>query len=108
GNMTQGLCLFDAEKKLVIANSRFQEMYALPAELVVRGTPLSLMREYYAEHGVIRDLVVDEQAAAIPGLQQQTFVTGDGREILIKRSPTADGGWGGSHGAVTETRRTGR
>jgi PAS domain-containing protein len=38
-NMSQGLCLFDVDKKLVISNSRYQEMYRLPDELVRPGTP---------------------------------------------------------------------
>ena len=36
-NMSQGLCLFDADKRLVISNKRYQEMYDLPDELVVPG-----------------------------------------------------------------------
>ena len=36
-NMSQGLCLFDADKRLVISNRRFQEMYGLPDELVSAG-----------------------------------------------------------------------
>ena len=39
-NMSQGLCLFDADKNLVISNRRYQEMYGLPDELVMPGTPL--------------------------------------------------------------------
>ncbi len=39
-NMSQGLCLFDADKRLVVSNSRFQTMYGLPDELVVPGTSL--------------------------------------------------------------------
>ncbi|MFX8696438.1 PAS-domain containing protein, partial [Acinetobacter baumannii] len=29
-NMSQGLCLFDSDKNLVISNRRYQEMYDLP------------------------------------------------------------------------------
>src|SRR4029079_8748262 len=37
-NMSQGLCLFDAEERLVIANSRYAEMYGLAPEQVKPGT----------------------------------------------------------------------
>ncbi len=37
-NMAQGLCMFDANRKLVICNERYAAMYALPPELVRPGT----------------------------------------------------------------------
>jgi diguanylate cyclase (GGDEF)-like protein len=105
-NMTQGLCLFDADKRLVIANSRFREMYNLPEELVVPGTPLPLLLQYHADHGAKSDLTVDEHVQTIPTKQNQNFVTADGREISIKRTPMPDGGWVATHEDVTERRRT--
>ncbi len=50
-NMSQGLCLFDADKRLVISNRRFQEMYGLPDELVVPGTPLRRIFQFYEDRG---------------------------------------------------------
>jgi diguanylate cyclase (GGDEF)-like protein len=104
-NMTQGLCLFDGEKRLVIANSRFREMYDLPDELVLPGTPLPVILQHHADRGVHSDLTADEHAATIPAIAQQHFMPGDGREILVKRSPTQDGGWVATHEDVTEQRR---
>ena len=36
-NMSQGLCMYDADGKLAIFNSRFAEIYGLPKEKVVPG-----------------------------------------------------------------------
>ena len=36
-NMSQGLCMFDADEKLVIFNSRFAEIYGLPLDRVTPG-----------------------------------------------------------------------
>jgi len=105
GNMTQGLCLFDAEKNLVIANNRFREMYGLPAELTAPGTPLPRILQYHADHGATSDLTVDEHVEQMPKTPQQHFVTPDGREISIKRAPTPEGGWVATHEDVTEQRR---
>jgi diguanylate cyclase (GGDEF)-like protein len=103
-NMTQGLCLFDAGKNLVIANNRYREMYGLPAELTAPGTPLPVILQYHADHGAKSDLTVDEHVEQMPKTPQQHFTTPDGREISIKRTPTREGGWVATHEDVTEQR----
>ena len=105
GNMTQGLCLFDAEKKLVVANNRFREMYDIPAELTVPGTPLPRILQHHADRGAKSDLTIDEHVELMPTTPQQNFTTMDGREISIKRTPTPEGGWVATHEDVTEQRR---
>jgi diguanylate cyclase (GGDEF)-like protein/PAS domain S-box-containing protein len=104
-NMTQGLCLFDADKRLVVANNRFREMYDLPAELVAPGTPLPLLLQHHADRGAKSDLTIAEHVERIPTLQQQNFVPADGREISIKRTPTPEGGWVATHEDVTAEKR---
>jgi diguanylate cyclase (GGDEF)-like protein len=96
-NMTQGLCLFDADQKLVVANSRFREMYNFPQELVQPGTPLAQILEHHARQGATSDLTFDER---------QVFLPGDGRVISIRRTPTSDGGWVDTHEDVTAQRRS--
>jgi diguanylate cyclase (GGDEF)-like protein len=105
GNMTQGLCLFDAEKKLVVANNRFREMYDIPAELTAPGTPLPRILQHHADRGAKSDLTIDEHVELMPKTPQQNFTTLDGREISIKRTPTPEGGWVATHEDVTEQRR---
>jgi len=105
GHMTQGLCLFDAEKKLVVTNSRFREMYDIPAELTVAGTPLPRILQHHADRGDKSDLSIDEHVELTPRTSQQNLTTTDGREISIKRTPTPEGGWVATHEDVTEQRR---
>ena len=45
-NMSQGLCMFDADERLVIANARYAEMYGLTPEQVKPGTTLRQILEY--------------------------------------------------------------
>jgi diguanylate cyclase (GGDEF)-like protein/PAS domain S-box-containing protein len=104
-NMTQGVCLFDADKNLVIANRRFCEMYDYPDELVVPGTPLLSMLQHFARQGVKSDLTAEEHALRIPTETDQHFSTIDGRVISIKRASTPDGGWVATHDDVTEQKR---
>jgi diguanylate cyclase (GGDEF)-like protein len=104
-NMSQGLCLFDADKRLVISNKRYQEMYGLPDGLVLRGTPLSRILQFYEDRGDIGITNVDTQAGSIPVEQEQTYEPGDGRKIFIQRQPLPDGGWVATHTDVTEQKR---
>ena len=105
GNMSQGLCLFDADKRLVISNRRFQEMYGLPDELVRPGTPLKRILQSYVDRGETSDLTIDQHTQLIPEQARQNYQPSDGREILIQRKPLPDGGWVATHEDVTEQKR---
>ena len=37
-NMSQGLCFFDADHRLIVCNDRFVEMYGIPSDRVSPGT----------------------------------------------------------------------
>jgi diguanylate cyclase (GGDEF)-like protein len=104
-NMSQGLCLFDADKRLVVSNHRFQEMYNLPDELVQPGTPLNRILQHYADRGEKSDLTVDQHVQLMPTQLKQNFAPADGREILIQRKPLPNGGWVATHEDVTEQKR---
>ncbi|MEO6396766.1 MAG: PAS-domain containing protein [Devosia sp.] len=47
----QGVAVFDARLELVVANSRYRELLALPVELVVAGTALYAIALHLAERG---------------------------------------------------------
>lgn len=105
-NMSQGLCLFDADKNLVISNSRYQQMYNLPDELVRPGTPLQSILQHYADRGEAdQNLSVDQHLKRMPNERQQDYQLKDNRQILIQRKPLPDGGWVATHEDVTEQKR---
>ena len=74
-NMAQGLCLFDADKRLVISNRRYQEMYRLPDELVLPGTPLDRILQHYVDRGETSDLTVDQHVQLMPTQPKQSFIS---------------------------------
>src|ERR1700738_923117 len=45
-NVPHGLCMFDADKRLRLSNSRYGEMYGLLPELLLPGTPLAKIVAY--------------------------------------------------------------
>jgi diguanylate cyclase (GGDEF)-like protein/PAS domain S-box-containing protein len=105
-NMSQGLCLFDADKRLVISNKRYQEMYNLPDELVAPGAPLNRILQHYADRGETSDQTVDQHVQSMPTQWKQYFELKDGRKILIQRKPLQDGGWVATHEDITEQKRS--
>jgi len=44
-NMSQGLCMFDGNERLVVCNQRYMEMYALSADIVKPGCSLQSLLE---------------------------------------------------------------
>jgi diguanylate cyclase (GGDEF)-like protein len=107
-NMSQGLCLFDADKNLVVSNRRYREMYELPDRLVLPGTPLRQILQYYYDRGERADLTVDQYTDLLPAQAKQTYQPNDGRNVLIQRQPLMDGGWVATHEDVTEQKRAER
>lgn len=104
-NMSQGLCLFDADRKLVISNRRYQEMYGLPADLIEPGTSLRSILQHYADRGETGTLSVDQYTEVMPTESNQIYQLADGRKILIQRQSLLDGGWVATHTDVTEQQR---
>jgi len=101
-NMTQGLCLFDADHRLVIANARFREIYNLPPEMVASGISLNELLEYQYRNGIKDERSIEDNVREIPALAQQSVTTSDGRVISIRRAPVEGGGWVATHDDVTE------
>jgi diguanylate cyclase (GGDEF)-like protein len=107
-NMSQGLCLFDTDKNLVISNRRYQEMYDLPDRLVTPGTPLQTILQHYYDRGERGELTVEQYTEAMPKQFRQTWQLNDGRNMLILRRPLTDGGWVATHEDITEQKRAER
>ena len=110
-NMSQGICMFDKEQRLIVCNRRYARMYGLPDERVRPGTTLREILDHRVVHGLygggspqeyIRDRLAKAEAnVATTNVQEFT----DGRSIAIVHQPTPDGGWVATHEDVTEVRR---
>jgi diguanylate cyclase (GGDEF)-like protein len=109
-NMSQGLCMFDREQRLVIANARYAEMYGLTPEQVKPGTTLRQILEYRiaigAYTGSPQDYINERIETASGNLaSSRTYALADGRVFAIAHKPMADGGWVATHEDITEQRR---
>jgi HAMP domain-containing protein len=65
-NIPQGLCMFDADKTLVISNNRFRQIYHLTEKQVEPGTPLAQILQTHADNGEKSDLSVEEHVERMP------------------------------------------
>ncbi|MBV9562725.1 MAG: response regulator [Bradyrhizobium sp.] len=104
-NMTQGLCLFSANKRLVIANPRFAEVYGMDAAEVEPGMTFDVLLTRMREAGANFERPVDGNADPSTIALEHTCRLKDGRVIAIRRLPTPDGGWVSTHEDVSERER---
>ncbi len=109
-NMSQGLCLYDAENRLQVVNRRFCEIFHLMPEHVQPGmsfeeiVALSVAAGNHGEKRV--EDILAEQSALMHQRETETHFQdlSDGRAIAIAHRHTSDGGWVATYEDVTERR----
>jgi len=108
-NMPLGLCMIDPERRLVVCNKRYADMYDLPAHLTTPGTPIEDIFEHRVGKGLYAPAEDEEyrRAGFSAMLQPSEKIRHlrDGRVIRISRQPTGDGGWIAIHRDITERQR---
>ncbi len=111
-NMSQGLCFFDGDQRLIVCNERYVEMYGLAHDRIHAGTTLAEIVDMRFEAGscpaMSRDEYLDWRnnlvASAVPS---DTIVElRDGRTFQIRHQPMSDNGWVATHEDITEQRRS--
>jgi PAS domain S-box-containing protein len=106
-NMSQGLCLFDGQERLVVCNQRYASMYGLAPEQVKPGTPFRQILEQRIASGIyagnIPEDYIQERCAAVTEANASTKIQEltDGRSIAISHRPLAGGGWLATHEDIT-------
>jgi diguanylate cyclase (GGDEF)-like protein/PAS domain S-box-containing protein len=106
-NMPQGVLMFDADARLLMANSRYVEMYGMSAELVVPGCTLRDLVAHRKALGVLSDdidtycrkVMVD---IANGKTTSRSIELADGRTIHAVNHPLAGGGWIATHEDITD------
>jgi diguanylate cyclase (GGDEF)-like protein len=110
-NMSQGLCFFDADHRLIVCNERYIDMYDLPPGGVGPGTKLSEIVDMRFEAGSFPAMTRDEYLqwrsnVAISDEPSDSIVElRNGRTFLIRHRPMPDRGWVATHEDITEKRQ---
>jgi len=108
-NMSQGLCMFDGNERLVVYNRRYMEMYNLSQDTVKPGCSLESVLEIRTRNGSFsrepvayrRELVSTMSAGKTRATEVKSK---DGRTISVINRPMRDGGWVATHEDITERR----
>jgi diguanylate cyclase (GGDEF)-like protein len=108
-NMVQGLCLLDADQRVVVANRRYAEIYGLAPQEIAPGTPLSAILEARVRRGVHgqADGAEPVELAIARTRQEESSITSlpDGRFISILGRPLPNGGTISTHEDVTDRKK---
>ena len=88
----EAFVVWDADNRLVLCNSNFQALHNLPDESVVAGTPYEVVIAD-GRKPVVRNRVVNEENAALPGARTFEAQLDDGRWLHISERRTKDGGY---------------
>ncbi len=112
GNMVQGLAMFDAEQRIVIANAQYAEIYGLTAEQVKPGTTFREILQHRIRSGQYGGKSVDDVLAGIrkhiPEKTSGHYLSelADGRCIAVSVQCMTHGGTVTTHQDITEQRRS--
>jgi diguanylate cyclase (GGDEF)-like protein/PAS domain S-box-containing protein len=109
-NMSHGLCMFDADQKIVVANDRYLEIYNLQGR-VGPGMTLRELAGHLAERGMIAKHQQENVTASLARIHDGKTTHNvrelpDGRTIVITNRPLPGGGWVATHEDITERRRS--
>ena len=109
-NMSQGLCMFDGEGRLVICNERYIRMYNLSADVIKPGCTLLEMLEHRRQRGVFTGNPTEYEFKIKTAARNRekinvTVNLPDGRIIEVVNQPIADGGWVATHQEITERKQ---
>ena len=110
-NMSEGLCMFDAEQRLEVCNERYTRMYGLLPGQLKPGMTISEILQKRTDAGTyageIPEAYVQDLLSVVTSDKPTTKVQelNDGRVIAVKYRPIAGKGWVATHEDITEQRR---
>jgi diguanylate cyclase (GGDEF)-like protein len=107
-NMSQGLCMFDANRRLIVSNRKLATMYGLPPDALVPGITLDEIQQLTIAAGTcsvdIVNNVHSQQLSLIVRKKRGSLLQelSDGRIISILHQPMDDGGWIATYEDITD------
>ena len=112
-NMSQGLCFFDADQRLIVCNRQYVEVYDLDPKLVRPGMKLNEIVDLRYSAGSApkmskQDYLVWRNSTPVIAENSDTTVElTNGRIVRIRHRPEGKG-WVATHEDITERHRTER
>lgn len=108
-NMSQGLCMFDGNERLLISNKKYLDMYQLSRNVVKPGLSLRKLLEYRKATGSFARDVEEYRAELMSSMSNNRSTHAEamspkGRLISMRNRPMTGGGWVATHEDITERR----
>ncbi len=105
--MSQGLLLFGPDKRILVVNRKYIEMYGLSPEVVKPGCTVNELIQHRKDTGSffgdVNQYCADIDAAIAQDKVTSSIIeTTDGRFIHLVNQPMPDGGWVATHEDITE------
>ncbi len=109
-NMSQGLCMFDRNRRLTIFNRRYATLYGLNPDQLKPGTSVETILALRVAAGAapkdttayVSDRMKEARAnESVKNVHELV----DGRFISVSHEPLPDGGWVATHEDITEKKR---
>lgn len=106
-NVSQGVCFFDGEGRLILSNRYYAEIYRLSPEQITPGATLREISERRFAAGT-SPMAVDDYLTLCGSINDsgkpRKWIADlqDGRTIAISHQPMPDGGWVSTHEDITE------
>jgi diguanylate cyclase (GGDEF)-like protein len=109
-NMYHGLCMFDADERLIVCNRRYAEMYRLPEAMQQAGTTLEDIFDYRVATGQgpmdLESYRRDQLKRVREGKSiSYKLCLQDGRILQVDSEHMVGGGWVATHQDITEATR---
>jgi PAS domain-containing protein len=111
-NMQEGLCMVDADERIVIANRQYLAIYRLDPTRLIPGITVDELAAQLVETGLLSPDYICKLKKRHWAQRTQHYPTTrdriltDGRIIEIHECPLEDGGWLTTHEDVTDLRRS--
>ena len=112
--MPHGFCMFGPDKRLVLCNDEYANMYRLPLDLRQPGTTHDAIIAHRVQSGLLQggknDSAVKTKLTELGKLSNTNISRridklADGRLICVTRGPMPRGGWVATHEDVTDRLR---
>ena len=110
-NMSQGLLMTDRNRRLIVFNARFLNMFAIDPSKLTTGLPTSEVFSLMAGSELMAPEMAEEvqvkQRRLAEARQSGTFVVSgkDRSSVSVSQRPLTDGGWIATYEDVSEQRR---
>jgi diguanylate cyclase (GGDEF)-like protein len=108
-NMSQGLCMYDADRRLIVHNDQYHKIFNYDPEVVKPGIHITEVFRHGVERGTFHtppeQMLSQRMRALESGVVHYDQVIGDNRTIATSLCPMANGGFVCTFEDITDRRR---